>query len=259
MIARVLAGFVIATIIAAGARRARALSRGGAIAAVLLGTVSAAAGWSWAALLIAFFLSSTALSRFRADLRERRTGAIVAKGGERDALQVLSNGGVFGAAALGFLFLPWMGWPFLAAGAIAAASADTWSTEIGTLARTPPRSIISLRPVPAGTSGGVSTAGTIAGAAGSGFIALLVLALGWEPAAALGALAGGFAGATADSLLGATLQSRWSCPTCGTGTERLVHHCGARTIHAGGVRWIDNDAVNLGACITGSIVASFFL
>ena len=57
--------------------------------------------------------------------------------------------------------------PFEAAfaGAIAAASADTWATEIGTLSPANPVSIATLRPVQTGMSGGVSILGIAASAA----------------------------------------------------------------------------------------------
>jgi uncharacterized membrane protein len=67
---------------------------------------------------------------------------------------------------------------------------------------------------------------------------------------------GGAAGAMADSLLGATLQERRWCDACALATERRVHDCGTRTRLAGGLAWMDNDAVNLLATLTGAVVAA---
>ena len=255
MIGRTLAGLLVAGAIAALARRSRSLSTSGALAAIAVGTLCAAAGWPWAALLIAFFVTSSLLSRLGAPRKEARTEGIVAKGGERDAVQVVANGGVFGIAALGSIVAPWWGWMPLAAGALAAATADTWGTEIGTLAASRPRSIISLRPVPPGTSGGVTIAGTAASVAGAAFIGVIALVLGWPPAAAWGALVGGVAGSLADSVLGATVQARRWCDRCDEGTERRVHSCGSVTRSAGGLGWLDNDAVNVGCALAGAMVA----
>jgi uncharacterized membrane protein len=94
-------------------------------------------------MLMTFFISSSALGRVRADLRAQRIGAIVAKGGPRDAMQVLANGGAFALAAVGFTLHPHAGWLALGAGAMAAATADTWATEIGSLSRAAPRSILT--------------------------------------------------------------------------------------------------------------------
>src|SRR5437870_3701993 len=92
---RAAAGAALALAIALAARRARALDASGAVAATALGTLAIAAGWTWGALLIAFFITGSALSRWKRDEKARRTGATVEKGGERDAWQVLANGGVF--------------------------------------------------------------------------------------------------------------------------------------------------------------------
>ncbi len=255
--ARALAGLVIAGAIAGSARRTRSLSTSGAWAATAIGALSIAAGWAWGALLIAFFVASTVLSRIGEAEKRARTADIVAKGGERDAAQVLANGGVFGLCALGSIVAPReaAAWHALGAGALAAATADTWATEIGTLVGRAPRSIISFSEVPPGTSGGITTAGTAAGVAGAAFLAGMAFMLGWSSLVAWGALVGGVAGATADSLMGATAQARRWCDRCNTATERGVHRCGATTAAAGGLAWLDNDAVNAVSTAVGAVVS----
>ena len=248
---RLALGGALALAIALLARRAGSLAASGAAAAVVVGTACVAAGWEWGILLVAFFVASSALSRIGRARKEERTGAIVAKGGARDARQVLANGGLFAAAALGSLVVMWPGWMLLGAGALAAATSDTWATEIGTLVGGRPRSIVGGRPVPAGASGGITLAGTVAALAGAAFVAGLAWLLGWPHPVAI--LVGGVVGSTADSLLGATLQARRWCERCGTGTEREVHHCGARTRADGGLAWLDNDAVNLVSALLGAL------
>jgi uncharacterized protein (TIGR00297 family) len=255
-------GLVAAAVVAAVARRSHALSIGGAAAAVALGTVAVGAGWSWGAVLLAYFVTSTLLTRFRAATKLERTDGRVAKPGPRDAEQVAANGGVFGAAALGY----WMNadplWQPLAAGALAASAADTWATELGTLARTEARSIIAWHPVPTGTSGGVTPQGFLAAAAGAGFVALACWAVGWPLVTVVSALAGGFFGAVMDSVIGATIQARRHCPTCNVLTEQAVHRCGTPTAVVGGIAWLDNDGVNSIATLYGALfgtVAATFL
>jgi uncharacterized protein (TIGR00297 family) len=255
VIERAALGFLLAFLVALVAVRARALTRDGGVAAVVVGTISVAAGWSWAALLVVFFVTSSVLSRVRAAARERITGSVVAKGGARDAVQVLANGGVFAFAALLSLLVPWAGWVPLGAGAIAASTADTWSSEIGTLSHTPPRLITSWRRVPAGTSGAVTLLGFAAAVAGALFMALVARAVGWPAGAAVSAFAGGAAGALADSLLGASFQARRRCPNCDKDTERKVHTCGTTTEAAGGISWLDNDGVNFMSGVAGAVVA----
>jgi uncharacterized protein (TIGR00297 family) len=237
VLTRAAVGALLSVLIALAARRARSLATSGAIAASVVGTISIAAGWSWGVLLIAMFLSASALSRLGERQKAERVGAIVEKSGERDAAQVLANGGVYAAAA----------------GALAASAADTWATEIGTLARAAPISIISGRRVAPGTSGGVSLLGTVASVGGALLIGVIGALAGWPvPFAAI--VLGGVAGALADSLLGATLQARRWCDLCEVSTERAVHSCGTPTRHSGGLAGLNNDTVNALCSGVGALV-----
>lgn len=247
------------------AYRRGSLSRGGALGAIATGTTIFSGGGALpAALLLTFFVSSTALSHWR---RERKRAAAIefAKGGRRDLWQVFANGGA--ATALVVLGRVRPGAPWLAAliGALATVNADTWATEIGMLSRRAPRLLTTLRAVPPETSGGVTPLGSGAAALGAALIGL-VAALGLRfdrdraaaplpPAAALPlAVAAGLTGAFADSLLGATVQARYRCPVCGVPTERARHRCGAATVLVGGRRWCDNDAVNFLSSLGGAAV-----
>ena len=258
-----LLGVVLAALIAYAAHRVRALSDSGAIAAGLLGTVFfGLGGLRWAALLLAFFISSSALSRLfrqrKATLDEK-----FSKGSERDAAQVAANGGVAGLFVLLHVFFPDALWPWWAcAGALAADNADTWATKLGVLSRSAPRLITSLRPVERGTSGGISPTGTWAALAGGllvgltaalcrpggpGSMAEIILAPLWI------GLAGLF-GSLVDSALGATLQAIYTCPACQKETERHPRHtCGTPTTLQRGLPWLDNDWVNTACTLAGAL------
>ena len=134
------------------------------------------------------------------------------------------------------------------------SAADTWATEVGTLAGGEPVSIISRKRVPTGTSGGVTVAGTVAAVAGALFIAVAATLARWPVAFAAVAL-GGVAGALADSVLGGTIQARRWCDVCAVSTERLVHSCGTTTRPAGGLAGFDNDLVNAVCSGVGALVA----
>jgi uncharacterized protein (TIGR00297 family) len=255
VIGRVAAGVAIAAGIAFAARATRALTTSGAITATVVGSATMAAGWSWGALLIAFFVSSSALSRIGIDIKHERTSSMLEKSGERDAVQVLANGGVFAFAGVGNLLAPWEGWLAIGGGALAAATADTWATEIGTLTRATPRLITTGYAVPAGTSGAVTPLGTVAMLVGSALPTLCMVGLVWPRHIALASFTGGVAGALADSVAGATMQARRRCASCDALTERAVHSCGAYTVHAGGVTWLSNDAVNVLCSLVGALVA----
>ena len=117
-------GAAFAAMVVALARRSQSLSTSGAIAALALGVICSAAGLSWAALLVGFFFSATLVSRFRHERKERRIADVVEKGGERDAMQVLANGGIFSVAGAASIVHPSPLWMCIGAGAIAASSAD---------------------------------------------------------------------------------------------------------------------------------------
>jgi uncharacterized protein (TIGR00297 family) len=236
------------------AHRANALSGTGAVAATLTGILAVAAGWSWGILLIGFFLSGIVLSRIDAPRKAQIVDAIVAKNRARDVWQVLANGGLFTAAALASIMSPAPVWFAIGIGALAASAADTWATELGTLVGGEPRSIVTRKAVPAGTSGGVTLAGSAAALAGAAFMAGAASLLGW-PVPLHVVIASGLAGAFADSLAGALVQERRWCAACRAPTERIVHVCGTRTGRVGGVAGFDNDVVNLLCSFVGALVA----
>jgi uncharacterized protein (TIGR00297 family) len=255
-LARALPGLVAAGAVALAAWRAGSLSGSGAAAAMAVGTAAVSAGWAWGVLLVLYFVLSSALSRAGGAEKERRIGGVVAKGGARDAVQVLANGGVFALCALA---VPLAGSHVgevaaAAAGALAAAAADTWATEVGVLFGGAPRALRTLRPVPAGTSGAVSAAGMAAMVCGALSVALAARALGLVDAV-IAVTVAGCAGAVADTILGATMQERRWCDRCGLATERPMHDCGAPTRRAGGLARVDNDVVNLAATAVGAVVA----
>ena len=70
------------------------------IAACAIGCVALRVQWSWGAFLVAWFVLGSGLSRLGRTRKMARTSAIVQKGGQRDALQVIANGGVFALCAL---------------------------------------------------------------------------------------------------------------------------------------------------------------
>jgi uncharacterized protein (TIGR00297 family) len=158
-------------------------------------------------------------------LAERREG--------RTAWQVLAN---LAAASLGSVLYGASGnrvWLVAAVAALAEAAIDTVASEIGQVGRADARLITTWRRVPAGTDGGVTAPGCIAGAAAGLLLAVLAAAGGLLPASQIWiAVSAGFFGMLFDSFLGATVQRRG---------------------------WIDNQTVNLVATLTAAAMAYAFL
>ncbi|HKW41720.1 MAG TPA: DUF92 domain-containing protein [Gemmatimonadales bacterium] len=222
----------------------RWLTPGGLVAACAVGiTVTWGLGWRGLVPLFAFLISGSLLTQ----LAERR-------GPRRTARQVVANGGV---AALAALLGSWTA----AAGAIAAATADTWATEIGAFSPFPPRLITSGQRVTRGTSGGITVLGTLGAVLGAVTIAGLAHALAPASVAPgfLLVIGGGLVGMVADSLLGATLQGKYECPACDARFERGQTVCHEPVRLVRGWRWLDNDAVNFAATLTGAAVCALGL
>ncbi|WP_426452312.1 DUF92 domain-containing protein [Paenibacillus sp. S-38] len=263
-----LIGLLGSAVIAGAAYLKRSLSLSGFLAAVLLGTLMYAAGSAaWFGTLIAFFITSSLLSKWKAK-RKAAAEEGYAKSGRRDAGQVLANGGLGLLLCLGAVLWPHPAWWAAFIGVMATVTADTWATEIGGLSPTAPRSIVTLRKVAAGTSGGVTPLGIGASAAGGLFIGAAAWALGLlsaDPAIPAGAvrsaaglcamgLAGGLAGSLADSWLGAVCQAMYRCSVCGRDIEKN-RHCGAAAVPVRGFSWMTNDLVNFLSSAAGGAAA----
>ena len=257
---RLFVGMIAGPVVGAAAFRARSLTSGGAVMASVIGWAAVTAGWTWTAVLILYFVSSSLLSRLGREGKQARTAGTIAKPGPRDAQQVLANGFVFMAAAWAAAFElgPENVWLAIGAGSLAASASDTWATEVGTLVGQVPRSIRNGEPLRVGQSGGITPAGSLASIAGALFVGLVLLFAAEPLALAVAVAAGGLSGSVADSIIGATIQQRRWCDACEWPTEMFVHKCGAITRHVGGYMFFENDAVNLlanaiGAAIAGAI------
>jgi uncharacterized protein (TIGR00297 family) len=244
---------IVAGVVAFLAFSANLLTVSGAMAAAVIGAAAMVAGSRWVVMLLFFFVGSNVIARWRHRDRETLVGAVVEKGGRRDAWQVLANGGVFAFAALLASRAESITWEAIGIGALATAAADTWSTEIGTVLGGTPRSMFTGREVAPGTSGGITIAGSIAALAAAILAAVVAGSVDWSTPA-LAIVTGGVAGSVIDSALGATVQERRWCPSCDASTERHVHSCGTTTVQRGGIRGFDNDLVNLSSTIAGAVI-----
>ncbi|MGE3754287.1 MAG: ComEC/Rec2 family competence protein [Planctomycetota bacterium] len=224
------------------------LRAGGAALALALALGAAAQlGAAGLAALFAPFLVATLLGRLPGWPRS----------GARDARQVLANGL---PAALGLLVMalgPAQAGLAMFLGGLACLGADTCATEIGVRYGGTPRHVLTGRRLAVGESGGITGAGLLAALAGS----LLgpgayVLARGGEGLRVAGwAAAAGVAGSLVDSVLGAVLQFRGRRAGSETLVEgRLGEDTDLEPVR--GVRWLDNDGVNLVSGLVAALLAA---
>ncbi len=247
---------ILSVIVAVIGYKLKSLTILGGFATMLVG-VSVAIGFGYGGLMLlgAFFASSSLWSKYKSDYKEKHISGKIEKGEQRDGVQVMANGGV--PAILGIAMVvfpsPMLFSAFIAS--IAAANADTWASEIGSLSKKRPFLITSFKQVDPGTSGAVSSLGTIAALFGSIFICLLSY-LYWDLSIYITVLLVivGFAGNLMDTILGATVQVSFKCKVCNVETEKTIH-CDLRTLHHKGYQTINNDLVNFLSILFSAILA----
>ena len=260
------------TLVALAALWRHSVSRSGAVAGFLLGSAILYSGgfFIWGMLML-FFVSASVISRVGAATKTK-LASMHEKGGERDAVQVLANGG---AGLVGSILFAATGEPAFAvaaAGGFAAANADTWASELGVLSPTPPHSIVTRKELPPGASGGVTRTGSLASVGGSALIAVWFAVWVWVQQAAgagvAGAAAGlfrpalllliitaaGAVGSLIDSLLGATIQALYQTEE-GSLTERPTSGA-TDNVLIRGFRAITNDVVNFVSTAAAATLAA---
>jgi uncharacterized protein (TIGR00297 family) len=174
-----IAALAVNSACAAVALATRAMRPGGVAAAWLLGVAVWLAGGCVCFLgLLAFLLLGSAAT-WLGYRRKRIAGVAEREGGRRGAAEVLGKGGVLFFFAvtvvvnerLSFAGPGAVWWAVVAM--LAAATADTLGTEIGSLYGRRAWTLLPLRAAPPGTPGAVSVPGLLAALAGAAFMSLL--------------------------------------------------------------------------------------
>jgi uncharacterized protein (TIGR00297 family) len=202
-------GAAINALLAGMAYAARSVSVSGAVGGWVLGTaLYTFGGWRGFLMLFLFFALGTATTKMGYK-KKAALGIAQEKGGRRGVKNAVANtlaGVVFALLAVGTAYPEIFSAALVAA--FATAACDTVSSEIGQAYGRTHVLITNLKRVPAGTDGAVSLEGTVAGA----LAAVVLAAVAWQvgllglPVAAIVAFAG-FAGATIESYLGATVEA----------------------------------------------------
>ena len=190
------------------ARMLRGVSPSGAWAgAVICFVLYASAGSGAFATLVSVFVLAWVTTRFGYQ-RKQAQGTAEKRDG-RTASQVLANLGTAAVAASIYAATGKAVCLLAMVAALSEAAADTVSSELGQASSNQARLITTWEKVPAGTDGGVTVVGTLAGIAGATAVGLVSIAVGmlpwkWLAPAVLSAVIG----MLADSCLGATLERR---------------------------------------------------
>ncbi|KAL7592343.1 protein PGR [Lactuca sativa] len=275
---QVMIAVLISSLIALRAYRKNSLDVSGAFAGFFVMAVHLSVNYRFGAMLLAFFFTSSKLTKMGED-RKRTLDADFKEGGQRNWIQVLSNGGIASVLVIAFWGLTTSQDTCLDSkqskiitalvggliGHYSCCNGDTWSSELGVLSDEQPRLITTFRPVRRGTNGGITKAGLVAAAAAGSVIGLAFILPGFFTKSCtndaflkqlfvipLSAIAG-LAGSLIDSILGATLQFSGFCSV----RNKVVSKPGPTVKRISGLSILDNNGVNLVSVFLTSVLTSF--
>jgi len=210
----------------------RGVTLGGAAAgAVICFLLCVGGGYSALAPLVTVFVLTWASTK--AGYRRKSTLGTAERSGGRNALQVLANLGVPAVCAVVFLFTSKTALLLAMVASLSEAAADTVSSEAGQLSKAKPRLITTGQEVPAGTDGGITIFGTLAGLTAATIVTGVCVASNMlARKGAVIAIVAALSGTLADSFLGASLERR---------------------------KFMSNDAVNLiGTAVAASMASTLW-
>ena len=209
-----LEALLLNTALIALAQRVPLLTSMGWVHAAALGTILwGCLGWQGWLAVVSYLLLGSLVTRLGFRDKQRR-GLAEARGGRRGPANVWGSAST--GTALALLIGAGLGsQPLLLVGfcaSFAAKLADTFGSEIGKRWGGQPVLITTLQPVPPGTEGAISLEGTLASAAGSVLMTLVLFALQLLPSLAISAvvMVVGLIATLAESVLGAVAQDRLS-------------------------------------------------
>jgi uncharacterized protein (TIGR00297 family) len=203
----------------------------GAILGVLVwGTL----GWRGYLIVMLFFLLGSALTFVGIEQKEEE-GIAEERSGMRGAGNVWSSALAASLCAIATLFCPESIKGLFVLGYVASFCtklSDTTASEVGKAYGKTTYLITNLQSVPRGTEGAVSLEGTMAGTLASVVLATIAWVIGLiSPIGIIWCVIAAFIATTIESLIGATLESRFT--------------------------WLTNDLVNLINTVIGAIAAIF--
>lgn len=277
-IVQLIIAVAISSFIAVSSYRKNSLDLSGAFAGFFVMAVHISVNYRFGAMLLAFFFTSSKLTKIGED-RKRSIDADFKAGGQRNWIQVLSNSGIATALVITYWMLKTSQDTCLDSkesyiltslvggmiGHYSCSNGDTWSSELGVLSDEQPRLITTFKVVRRGTNGGITKAGLQAAAAAGTVIGLAFVLPGFFTKSCtndvflkqllvipLSAVAG-LAGSLIDSLLGATLQFSGFCSV----RNKVVSKPGPTVKRISGLSILDNNGVNVVSILLTSMLTSF--
>ncbi len=245
----------------------KALTWDGAIAGFYFGLIILGLGsWTWGAMYVSFFIIGSLFTFIGKNKKKDATEEFEKGKTARDSVQAMVNSIVPAVLAFIAILAQEPIFTIMAGGAFATSLSDTLGTEIGVLSKKKPR--ISKKPwikAERGTPGAVSIIGLLSSIiaaaviAGIGFgvsyLDSLVVMSSSKVLFLIAVIIGGFLGAYADSIFACTIQKMNKCKKCSKITEKDFH-CSEETVFYSGIRWMQNDVVNLFSVAIGAFISA---
>jgi uncharacterized protein (TIGR00297 family) len=189
-------------------------------------------GWQGYAVVMFYFLVGSAVTKIKMEQKEAE-GIAEKRSGARGPENVWGSALTATICALATLWVNPTATSLLKLAYVASFStklSDTTASEVGKAYGKTTYLITTLKPVARGTEGAVSLEGTLAGMVASGVISLLAWNIGLiNILGVIWCIIAAFIATNLESVIGATLQSKWS--------------------------WLTNEVVNIINTLIGALVA----
>lgn len=219
-------------------------------------TVNGATAALWMALLLLvtgglkafiapgiFLLSGSLLSKLNNNDKEKNG---------RNAIQVFCNG-IVGISCL-ILFAVSHQQVYLLAALVSfcISMSDSVSSELGVYLKGTTVDMLSFKKLPPGISGGISWLGSLSGLIGAAILAAAVcLAYQFSLTVFLWLTVSGFTGMLADSILGSTIQQKYT-----SASGAIIEDYETNAVKIKGFSWCNNDMVNI---LSNILITALFL
>lgn len=204
-------------------------------------------------ILVLVFLGTVVASKIGREKRIEVNSSVVEKAHKKDMIQIIANVFVGVVAIVIYVLTNKEIFLVVYASVMAESLADSLASDIGVLSKSDPINILTFKKSDKGVSGNVSLLGTFSSLLGSIIIGFVFYIFHHNSFYLFVIVISGFLGALFDSLLGALVQVKYKCLKCGKITEKKIH-CELDTKYYKGIKFINNDVVNL----TSNIITFIF-
>lgn len=228
-------------------------------ACVMLIVAAICSGWPGIVIVLAAYFTIFAVDMIVGERSEKITGSVNQRTGARGIVQVIANALAATIAAVMSAILKNPELMMVYAAALTECLADSLASDVGVLSKKDPIDICKMKRIKRGLSGGVSLLGTLSALAGCVWMFLISLIFfGFSVKLAVAVILIPMLGIGIDSVLGSLVQAKYECTVCGKSTEKTLH-CGKKTNHVGGLKLINNDAVNIISNFLTAILAAVYI